>query len=381
MKNWESTTLLAYRLEADTQADRLMQEIIEQHGLERLNSLFALLAYNNSFEHTELPESLKEFVRQSSTLPAWYDAAKIQQGERVFAEYGMEICVILLCKSLPECYLCWRGAKVLYETGRLMEQRGDLSRITRRIAETLQFMVNVMAKGGTMPDGNGIVSAQKIRLIHAAIRTFIRQRSWDTALNGEPINQEDLALTLTTFSSSVLQGLEMLGIPLTSTDREAYMHCWRVIGYCMGINDIFLTDDYDASLALHEAILAHQAGSSPENRALAKSCLDFVKHIIPDAKWRGIAPLAMRFFLGKHYAAMLGIKPSWRLWDAVRFNLLFFVLKILGLGEHHSHVLRVLISSFSNSLIQALTLSFNHYKNVQFSIPPSLKGAWGLENE
>jgi hypothetical protein len=106
-----------------------------------------------------------------------------------------------------------------------------------------------------------------------------------------------------------------------------------------------------------------------------------VKHIIPDAKWRGIAPLAMRFFLGKHYAAMLGIKPSWRLWDAVRFNLLFFVLKILGLGEHHSRLLQVLISSFSNSFIQGLALYFNHYKNVQFSIPPSLKGAWGLEND
>lgn len=378
MISFDSSMLTAYRSQADALADTIMQTVLRDHAEMRVNALFEMLAYNDSFETAGLPEPLEEFLRNVSQLPSWYDADKVTQGEEVFAKYGMEICIILLCKSLPECYLCWRGATVLFETGRLMEQKGDLSRLTRRVAETLQFVVNVMAKGGTAPNGKGIITAQKIRLIHATIRTFIRQHPWDTEELGEPINQEDLALTLTTFSSSVLEGLSLLGIFLSEKEQTAYMHCWRVIGYIMGVDEVFLTDSYNDAKALQKAILDVQAGSTPENIALAQSCVDFIEYIIPAKHWKGIAPIMMKFFLGKKYAKMLSIRTRCFSLNTVRFALVRFALTILGFGEQHSRVVQGIVSLVGNDVIQGLVLYFNDYKQIQFSLPLSLRETWKL---
>jgi hypothetical protein len=173
MQQYNPTDLTQYRMIADAPADEVIRRVLAEDATVKLNELLRSLSNNNSFETVALPTPMREFVAQASAMPEWYDATKAALGEKLFTKYGMEICVILLCKSLPECYLCWRGAVVLYETGRLTEQRGDLSRLTKRIAETLQFVINVMAEGGTNPEGKGIVTAQKIRLIHASIREYI----------------------------------------------------------------------------------------------------------------------------------------------------------------------------------------------------------------
>src|SRR6201999_3276000 len=125
--------------------------------------------------------------------------------QEVFACYGPQICLCLLCKSLPEAYACAKGAQVLYRTGRLTDQDGTMRTFTRRLMETSQFVVNVCIPGGLEPNGKGIVTSQKVRLIHAAIRYFIKKGEWDVATLGEPINQEDMAGTLQSFSTLILQ--------------------------------------------------------------------------------------------------------------------------------------------------------------------------------
>lgn len=379
MLPYTSSDLTTYRMIADAPADDVMRRVLEEDATVKLNELLRSLSNNNSFETAALPPRLREFVAKASAMPEWYNAEKASLGEKVFTKYGMEICVILLCKSLPECYLCWRGAVVLYETGRLTEQRGNLSRLTKRIAETLQFVINVMAEGGTTPEGKGVVTAQKIRLIHASIRQYIKQYPWEETELGEPINQEDLALTWTTFSSSVLEGLEMLAVKLSDEEKEAYMHCWRIIGYFMGVEPQFLSDSYSDAVALQEAILSVQAGSTPENKALAASILDFVEAIIPLKDWKGIAPYTMEFFLGKKYAKMLGIKASCFSWNQIRFSITLWLMKCISKEEQQSFLFQAIISSFGKVVMQGLVLYFNEYKQVQFDVPPSLRGSWRLD--
>ena len=69
-----------------------------------------------------------------------------------------------MCKSLPEAYVCANGAKVLYTTGRMTEQSGNLNVFTRRLMETAQFVINVCSPGGLSDTGSGIITAQKVRL-------------------------------------------------------------------------------------------------------------------------------------------------------------------------------------------------------------------------
>ena len=51
---------------------------------------------------------------------------------------------------------------------------------------------------------------------------------------GYPINQEDLAGTLSTFSSVVLRGLELLGVMATDSEKYGYQQLWKFVGYYLG---------------------------------------------------------------------------------------------------------------------------------------------------
>src|SRR5436305_14119228 len=127
--------------------------------------------------------------------------------------------LILHGYSLPFDYLGKKRVQVLAHTTRLM------SNPNRRITQVAQFMVDVLQPGGlTTGQGRGRRSIQKVRLMHAAVRRLAQMSpEWNTAWD-LPINQEDLAGTLMSFSWVVMDGLEKLGVSLSKTDREAYLH-------------------------------------------------------------------------------------------------------------------------------------------------------------
>ena len=62
------------------------------------------------------------------------------------------------------------------------------------------------------------------------------QARWDDEW-GTPINQEDLAGTLMTFSIQILDGFKKFKIPISEKDQEAYLHVWKVIGHVMGVRE------------------------------------------------------------------------------------------------------------------------------------------------
>lgn len=51
---------------------------------------------------------------------------------------------------------------------------------------------------------------------------------------GQPVNQEDMAGTLSSFSASVLHGLEWLGIKGSDEECQGYQHLWKYVGYYLG---------------------------------------------------------------------------------------------------------------------------------------------------
>ena len=172
------------------------------------------------------------------SLPEWADPQLIQTGEDLFWRYGTKLILVLYCYSLPFCYLGRNGVQVLALTTRLA------SNPTRRIVETAQLLVDVMQAGGlTTPTGRGRRSIQKVRLMHAAIRQLAPTAPQWKASFGLPVNQEDLAGTLMSFSWIALDGLDKLGVEVTPAEREAFLHCWLVIGHLLGIQPELLPRD------------------------------------------------------------------------------------------------------------------------------------------
>jgi hypothetical protein len=207
-----------------------------------------------------LAAALHDFVAAAGSLPDWADAAQIARAEHVFMDIGVMSCTLLFCASLPECYVVPDLAAVLHAAGQLDRH------CEYRIRATAAMIFPVMMHGGlTTPAGGGVAQTLKVRLIHATIRYLILHgavdtvdaatpvpgragwpqtnnmqqqllaNGWNTARDGLPCNQEELAYTLLTFGYVYLRGLRTLGLRLPAIDEAAFLHTWNVVGHLLGI--------------------------------------------------------------------------------------------------------------------------------------------------
>ncbi|MHB1277423.1 MAG: oxygenase MpaB family protein, partial [Bacteroidia bacterium] len=211
------------RNECDPVADAVITEIMALGDLSQLQSVFDVLRHNNDIKKADfsgLPDEVSkvvwEFFRIGETLPDFVDTEKIKTGESIFQRYGPEISILLLSMALPLCYSCRKGAKVLVMTGRTLDPDKNVDTLSRRLLETAQFVVYCMSPGGMSIGGMGITSSLKVRLIHASIRYFILIKQtnpggWDLEEYGHPLNQQDKAGTLISFSALTLYGLSRMG--------------------------------------------------------------------------------------------------------------------------------------------------------------------------
>ena len=287
---WTDAWLDSMRLECDPAADAVVQSLYERGQVPLVNELLDLLVHNRQPPPSALPVEVREYLHATAALPPWADPARIRLGESTFRRYGVLSLASLLCASLLECYVMRNGVHVLSLTTLLHKHT------RRRLYETAQMVVRVMDRGGLDDNGAGIRTAQKVRLLHAAMRRlleedptaatealqgkrsmgalFARQR-WNPAW-GRPICQEDMAFTLLSFSFLVLRSLQRLGAPLDERERDAYLHCWRVTGYILGVREELLPATLADAEVLYERIYRRQKGGTPEGRELAERLITTV---------------------------------------------------------------------------------------------------------
>lgn len=354
------------------------------------------LVRNNSFHPgmfsslgPELSGVLDSYIAESGKLPAWADTKLISKGEHLFELYGPEIFMLLNVSALPMCYCCGNGAQVLYDTARLLVRDSDTDPLAHRLMETAQMIINVHSPGGLSPNGKGIVTIQKVRLIHASIRYFLKHGQaatpWDSATLGEPVNQEDLAGTLMSFGPVILAGLKKLGAKLSTEDTTAWMHCWNITGYMLGIHESLLPDTFEQGQQFAADILNDQARPSDAGKALTASCVKFMTTMMAGNAFDGVPPYLIWYFLEdfsatskKDLASCIGVSGKADLKDKLIIELTHFLSRIVGKAETHDGLVRKIIEGFNKILLQGMVFHYNGNKRAQFFIPPSLQESWGL---
>ncbi|WP_436515608.1 oxygenase MpaB family protein [Ekhidna sp. To15] len=384
----------AFRKTTDPIADSTVQKIITLGDEKSVNEVMMHLFKNSSFEKgmfdslgSDLSGILNEYIETTRQLPEWADADKIKAGEKLFSLYGPEIFMLLNVSSLPLCYTCAKGAQVLYDTGRLLVHNNDIDPLARRLMETAQMVVNVLSEGGLSANGGGVVTLQKVRLIHASIRYYLthsEKNSFDVAKYGQPINQEDLAGTLMSFGPVILSGLKRLNISLTEKEQNDYMHCWKVVGHLMGIKKVLLPDTYEEGFELATRILKHQSEESEAGKALTDACVQFMNYLIPGNAFNDVPAYFIDYFLqdfstssNKNLSACAGISERSDRKDRILLSVTKFIIGKLSHLEEHKFVQKI-SSYFNKKLLEGIIHHFNDGKNVQFFIPPSLQKDWGL---
>lgn len=370
---WTNELLDSMRARGDPPADELIGAVIQSEGLEVFDQVMQHLVNNRDVIPESLPPMVHDFFEQTATLPDWADQEKIVRGEQVFNLYGPEMIMMLFFVALPYAYATKKGSHVLAITGELTRH------VHRRIFRTAQFIMDVMQAGGLGPQGRGIRSAQKVRLLHASIRYYIAhkpqwQSSWDPDW-GLPINQEDLAGTLMDFSVGVMKGLKRSKIVLAPEDAEAYLHCWKVVGHIMGIRPELIPENVQDAYDLANTIIQRQLGESESGKVLVADLIGFMQRFMP-RPFRRFPATAIRYLSEDQIADIIKVGPSD--WTLSILKLQMFLFDIAEKLKFRYPGIQKHIRFLTWNLIDRVVIYEEGNQETYFQIPDHLRKHWRL---
>ncbi|WNG60139.1 DUF2236 domain-containing protein [Archangium gephyra] len=367
---WTDEVLEPFRSMGEPLADDAIRAVFANNEVATVNRILQSIQSNVHLVPAEMPDAVEDYLNQTDDWPEWADPEKVRLGQRLFQRYGMQMTLAYFTWSLPCCYSWAKAARVLTWTG------GIDKYVHRRIIETAQFVLDVMAEGGLEPKGFGVRTAQKIRLLHATIRYHVgRDPRWQASEWGVPANQEDHVATLLTLAL-VPRVITRLGLDFTREEEDAYFHCWKVIGHFLGIHRDLLPRDLEDAQQLWEAIQQRQVRHSADGVALTKALVDYLKMRIPGTMMDGIAVTMMRELCSEAVADAVGLeKTDWTRHLLGPMRLMF---SLSDEAQDQAGIMAKISASLSRKLLEGLHSSETGGSRVTFRIPQSLQESWDL---
>lgn len=360
------TVLDRLALLGDKRAEALVEKLVEGGQLEEVNRVLRQWHSADQNIPAGLPDDLHDFIEEARQAPEWADQERLARVHEFFQDDGIHIGAVLALGSMAMAYAVPLGAKMMSLTHRLRYPE-------RRMANTAQFVFDLMQPDPFGPSSNFVVSAVKVRLIHATVRYHLRATdSWDEVRDGVPASQEHLLIVLLALSVQVLDFLERLKVRVTPQEAEDYMHTWRVAGSYLGIDPTAVPPTVGEARQLFATALARSAGPSPEGAELTKHLLDLYEGIVPGRIFDGIVPALLRRLIGKDVANWLEV-PHSPLWQAV-VRCYVAVLGTMEILEDHSRLARRILDKLGQLQYAVELRILTRGKSTPLELPTQLAG-------
>lgn len=387
---WPAARFDAMRAEGDLLADAAIAVIMADPQSALAVEVRAALAGDGA-----TPPSAENFRRYLSAghpaaeqmhslfLPDWIDQAALDRAEIFMARHGARYAFVLLFLSLPILY-GWAtgGAQTLTMTGQLADKFG------RRVSETLRFVVSVIREGGLGPEGDGVGTTLKIRMMHATIRYYARRAVCPTGDDywlkawGEPINQEQLVATMLTFAPLAVDGMRKLGIRITDQEDRDLLEMWRVVGWILGLRPENMPRTPEEGRLVWARCVERNFGATGAGKLLASRHIDFIASLGGDTyfstAFRDIDAALMRYLMGSDIAGgMLGVPwPGWRgLWVLLLLWGFHFTERLVDT----SRLVQRFMDKHGNSLLIALEQYWAKREDARpFHIPTPEEAQGGM---
>ena len=211
--------------------------------------------------------AFKDYLEHAYAVPTWVNWDAIEHARRVNLGFANVRGIALLVSSLVEGYSLSKAAHVLIATGRLHQD------VLKRIYETSQMSHNINVPNGIKPGQPGHRTIMEVRLLHAMVRKYLRQRGWDTSLYDEPINQEDMAFTVIEFDYLSIRGMERMGAEMSADDKAASQHLWQYAAYLNGVDECMIPRSVEEEIYQYERIRDRQRNPNQESSELAQAVI------------------------------------------------------------------------------------------------------------
>ncbi len=276
----------------DPLADRVIEElacvIAEGKGREHGIINTALNNYDNP--SAIVPESLRDLVAATVTVPPWFDEETAMVATRAFLRNPAQVLAGLATAAIVEGFSVLI-AKSFRIRGRLIDSG------SRRLKSNNLQLFEQFLPGGMIPGGDAWRLNLRIRLIHAQARCLIRvSDEWDEAECGLPLSAAHMLLGAASFSGRLMQHVQRLGGEFSSEEREAYVHVWKYSGWQMGVPETILFHDEASSVRAYEIGVLCEPPPGDDSIIMANSILNSTPLILNITE-----PAARRREVGRYY--------------------------------------------------------------------------------
>lgn len=292
----------------DPVADEMVANLARDGKLAEVNRLFRQWESDDQQVPADLPEGLRRFLEDARRAPNWADRERLIRVHEFFQDDGLHIGTVLALGSMAIAYAVPLGAKMMGMTHRLRYPE-------RRMANTGQFVFDLMQPEPFGPSSRFVVSAVKVRLIHATVRHHLRTTgSWDEDRDGVPASQEHLLIVWLALTVQVIDFLERLRIRVTPQEAEDYLHTWRVAGTFLGLRAESMPATVGEGRQMLATVLQRSAGPSVDGAELTNHLIDMYRGVVPGRMFDGIVPAMLRRLIGKDIADWLRVphSPVWQ---------------------------------------------------------------------
>lgn len=360
----------------DPEADEVIRELYPKgtEAIASLNKALGRIVKNDDVVPSETPAPLRAFLEAGVSVgraTGGWDEARLLEGAEFFEDYGLYIPLLLQLVTMPILYAARKGVQVLAFTERLEKYAH------RRSIETGQLTFDVLARDGFLPRGKGRRSSQKVRLMHAAVRHFIRSSGrWNEEELGVPINQEDLVGTLGAFSVAIVDALRRVGCDFTDQEAEDFYYRWRAVGELIGIRPKWIAPDLGSARSDFALIQLRQNAPCPESRRLIQSWILTLEEMLPGKRFDSLIGPAIRHLVGPEIAKILGLQAENPLEAAFEKKAVFAQKIDRFVGRETA--LRAGLNLLAYALIRSLYISDRGLKRHSFSLPTSLANRWHI---
>ncbi len=205
---WSDDAFLnTLRRAGDPLADEAVARLIADGGSGAVGPIFSMLQANDTPLPAYAPQPLEDFMAASAGLPPDIDQGRLSRGGDAFLRNALPSVVVLLASSLPRGY----AAPCLCE---ILSISRDLERHPfDRLMGVVQLLVNISDADAFQPNGRAIVTARKLRLLHAGVRSMTgRVPAGYRETFGVPVNHEDMLATIMAFSYLLIDGIRRLDL-------------------------------------------------------------------------------------------------------------------------------------------------------------------------
>ena len=182
-----------------------------------------------------------------------------------------------------------------------------------RAAKTFTFGYDLSQLGAFEPTGQFVVTANKTRVVHAAVRHLLPQSPHWRAVADEtvPISAADILVTFHSLGTYVHRKLLEWKIPFPAEDQEAFLHSWQVAVHLLGVPDEYIPKTWAAAEKQSAQVLTPILTPTTEGIALAKDLLGLTAQVDLGVT-RGFLNEFVRYVLSDEVGDWLGLDARLR---------------------------------------------------------------------